>query len=65
MDLKTYRKNARLTQLQLSTMCGCDRSMIGKIENGDALPSVNLAKAIGKALGFDWTLFYEDESKGA
>lgn len=66
MDLKQYRMDKKMTQSELAAKCYCDRSMIGKIENKTARPSIELAKAIGNALGFDWTLFYEDsEQKGA
>ncbi len=68
MDLKTIRQDRKMTQLQLAQLSGCDRTMIGKIENGQYKPSVKLAKAIAGVLGFDWTLFYEDitsDKKGA
>lgn len=67
MDLKKIRQENKLTQLQLSKMCGCDRTMIGKVETGEVKPSVKLAKTIADVLNFDWTLFYEDiqSNKGA
>lgn len=61
MNLKEIRKSANLTQSGLADMCGCERSIIGKIENGAATPSVRLAKKIAKVLSFDWTLFYKEE----
>lgn len=60
MDLKKYRKNKNMTQQSLADAVGCDRTMIGKIENNDANPGVRLAMAIADVLEFDWTLFYED-----
>ncbi|MGN1167189.1 MAG: helix-turn-helix transcriptional regulator [Lachnospiraceae bacterium] len=63
MDLKNIRRKANLTQLGLADMCGCGRTTICMIENGKLKPSVKLAKKIGKALNFDWTLFYEDQKK--
>lgn len=63
MNLKEIRKSANLTQSGLADMCGCERSIIGKIENGAATPSVRLAKKIAKVLSFDWTLFYEEEGE--
>lgn len=68
MDLKEYRTIKKMTQAQLADVCGCDRTMIGKIETGEVKPSVRLAKTIADVLGFDWTLFYEDvepDKKGA
>lgn len=60
MNLKQLRKDAQLTQKALADECGCERSMIGKIENGKIKPSVKLAKKIAKKLGFEWVLFYEE-----
>lgn len=68
MDLKEKRLQKKMTQAKLCELCGCDRSTIGKIENGEAKPSIRLAKTIAHILGFDWTLFYEDiepKKKGA
>lgn len=68
MDLKKHRTSKRMTQTQLAELCGCDRTMIGKIETGEVKPSVKLAKTIADVLGFDWTTFYEDvepDRKGA
>lgn len=33
------------------------------IESGDRKPTVKTAKKIAAALGFDWTLFFDDEKK--
>lgn len=64
MNLKEIRKGANLTQVKLADACDCERSIIGKIENGSATPSVRLAKKIAKVLNFDWTLFYEEGEDG-
>lgn len=64
MDLQTKRQENNLTQLQLAEKCGCDRTMIAKIETGEVNPSVKLAKTIADVLDFDWTLFYEDVKSG-
>lgn len=58
MNLKKLREDKQLTQQQLADLIGRDRSLIAKIENGDTLPSVETAKAIGRALNFDWTIFF-------
>ena len=60
MNLREIRKKANLTQSALSELCGCGRTTICMIENGNLKPSVKLAKKIGSVLGFDWTLFYEE-----
>ena len=61
MDLKKKRLQKKITQAKLGELCGCDRSMIGKIESGKAKPSIRLAKVIADVLGFNWTSFYKDE----
>ena len=50
-----------MTQEQLAKMVGISRTMITEIENGNANPSVKVAKKIAAVLGFDWTSFFEDE----
>lgn len=50
-----------LTQEQLAKMVGISRTMITEIENGNANPSVEVAKKIAAVLGFDWVRFFEDE----
>jgi transcriptional regulator with XRE-family HTH domain len=57
--LRNKRLEKQLTQAQLAKMVGADATMISKIEVGERRPSVELAKKIAEALGFDWTRFYE------
>lgn len=60
--LKELRKESgNMTQKQLAEKVGISRTMITEIENGNANPSVKVAKRIAAVLGFDWTRFYEDE----
>ena len=59
--LKELRHKSHLTQEQLAKMVGISRTMITEIENGNANPSVKVAKKIAAVLGFDWTRIYEDE----
>jgi transcriptional regulator with XRE-family HTH domain len=63
--LKQIRENEGLTQQQLADYIGKDRSLIAKIECDEASPSVETAKAIGKALGLDWTIFFADKGEAA
>ena len=58
---KLRRESHNLTQEQLAKMVGISRTMITEIENGNANPSVKVAKKIAAVLGFDWTRFFEDE----
>lgn len=62
MNLKLKRVEKNLTQQQLAEKIGVDRTLVSKIECGAASPSVGVAKRIASALGFDWTLFYEDDT---
>lgn len=56
------RKDLCLTQSELADKLGCiTRSNIANIEVGNINPSVPTAKIIGDYLGFNWTLFFEEE----
>lgn len=56
------RKELGLTQNELAdNLKVITRNGIALIETGRSNPSVSSAKAIGEYLGFDWTLFFEEE----
>lgn len=59
--LKIIRKSKKLTMKQVSVMAGISESHYSCIESGKRGKAlkVDLAKAIAKPLGFDWTRFYE------
>lgn len=57
--MKEKREEANLTQEQLASMIGINRTTITKIENGSR-PSVDNAQKIAKILGFDWTEFFKN-----
>ena len=62
--LKELRKTSNnMTQEQLAKKAGISRTMITEIENGNANPSVEVAKKIAAVLEFPWTRFYEDEDE--
>lgn len=61
-DLRKARIDKGLTQEQLADMIGVVRQTISNIEVGIQMPSVETAKLIAKALGFGWTVFYDDEA---
>lgn len=50
----------KLTQDQVATLAVIGRSTYANVERGKGL-SVSLAKKIGKALKFDWKLFFEEK----
>lgn len=59
--LKALRIQKGLTQQDVATKAEIERSYYTMIETGQRKPSVLVAKAIGSAMGFDWTIFFEDE----
>jgi putative transcriptional regulator len=61
--LKKLRYESNLTQEQLAKMVGISRTMVTEIENGNANPSVKVAKKIAAVLGFDWTRLYDDNDE--
>lgn len=61
-DLRKARTDKGLTQEQLADMIGVVRQTISNIEVGTQMPSVETAKLIANALGFGWTVFYDDEA---
>lgn len=50
------------SQQAIAARCGISQNFYSWIERGERNPSVEVAKKIASALGFDWTLFYEDEA---
>ena len=59
--LKNIRITQGFTQSDVANMTNVDVTTINKIELGSRRPSPELAKKIAEVLGFDWTLFYQDE----
>jgi transcriptional regulator with XRE-family HTH domain len=59
--LKNKRINKGLTQNQVAEKCEISRSYYTHIENGTKVPTVNVAKQIGKTLNFNWTIFFKEE----
>lgn len=58
------RKEKKLSQAMLSDMTGINRSMIGRAENEEFMPSVEQLQTLGEVLGFEVTdLFVEENTK--
>jgi len=55
------RKNNDFTMAEAAKRAGISESYYSMIEGGNRTPPVHTAKAIAKALDFDWTRFYEDK----
>ena len=62
--LKVKRKQARITMSEISNLIGISAPSYCNIENGHTNPTVENAKKIAGVLGFDWTMFYDDETGG-
>lgn len=53
------RKLLGYSQQDVADLVDIDRSYYSKIESG-FVPSVKVAKSIGKHLGIDWTVFFKE-----
>jgi len=49
-----------ITHEEVAEMAEIKRQYYSMIENGTRTPSVSVAKKIAAALGFKWTIFFED-----
>lgn len=54
-----------MTQKGVAEQVGIAQPSYHQIECGENNPSVETARKIAAVLGFDWTMFYPDEQKGA
>ena len=61
IDLKELRTAKGMTQEQLASECGVQRTTITMIELGENKPSVELAKKLGEVFGVTWSDFFEDD----
>lgn len=58
--LREIRKLNGITANRLAKMCGVTRQHISRIEHGAVNPSVAVAKKLGRILGVNWTVFFDD-----
>ena len=58
-----HRKEKNITQGQLSQLTGIHRTMIGRIENKDYIPTIEQLQNLGEALDFEIVDLFEDENK--
>jgi len=59
--LKRVRNSSKLTQEEIALKSNISRSYYTHIESGTKNPTVSTAKSIANTLGFEWTLFFEEE----
>lgn len=58
--LKEIREAQGLTQQDVADRAGIHRATYGQFEQGIRNPSVPTAKSISKVLGFNWTIFFDE-----
>lgn len=63
--MRTWLRSIRLmkgySEKKLAEAINVAQSVYHRYETGERRPTVQTAKAIGRVLGFDWTLFFPDE----
>ena len=59
------RKEKKLSQAMLSEMTGINRSMIGRAENEEFMPSIEQLQTLGEVLGFEVTDLFVEEGTTA
>lgn len=59
--LKKIRLDKGMTLQQLSEVVGVSWQALAYYERKERTPRPEIAIKIGKALGFDWTMFYEEQ----
>jgi len=59
--LKETRESKGYTQESLAEILEIPKTTYSSYEQGHRRPSVKRAKEIAVVLGFDWTIFFEDE----
>ena len=58
LNIRRYRKQKNLTQIELAVIVGIDRSYLSEIENGRTNLSVSVLYAISDALEIDITALF-------
>lgn len=60
-NVRAHRKQARITQAELGSICGVSRQSIVSVEGGDYAPSVYLALRLARALDTTVETLFGDE----
>lgn len=63
LNIKKYRKQMKLSQVELAVEVGIDRAYLSEIENGRTNPSVNVLYAIADALKIEIEKLFTTELK--
>jgi len=59
--LKELRIQRGLTQNEVAELSNIERAYYTMIEQGNRNPSVAVAKSIADAIGFNWTIFFDNQ----
>lgn len=65
VNIKKLRQAKGLTQAELAELIGVVTQSICGYESRKIEPSVQVAMALGRELGFDWWLYYENKNNGS
>ena len=60
MELREFRRKAKMTQAKLAERSGVSQGYIAHIESGRRIPAVKTAKKIADVLGIDWVLLFKE-----
>lgn len=60
--ITTKRKEKNISQTKLSELTGINRSMIGRAENEEYMPSVDQLQLLGEVLGFEVVDLFVEEN---
>lgn len=60
--ITTKRKEKKISQTKLSELTGINRSMIGRAENEEYMPSVDQLQLLGEVLGFEVVDLFVEEN---
>ena len=60
-NLKAYRKDRAISQMQLAELCESSTGYIGEIESGKRFPSVAMIERIARALAIESYCLFKNE----
>jgi len=63
INLKSFRKNRKITQAKLAELCESSQVYIAEIEIGKKFPSPNMIERIASALDVESYLLFQDKAE--
>lgn len=58
LNIRKYRKQKKISQIELAVEVGIDRGYLSEIENGHANPSISILLAVADSLHIDITYLF-------